>query len=320
MYFPVANIEISPWIPVAVGFAISLFTSMGGVSGAFLLLPFQITVLGFNSPAVSATNHLFNIVAIPSGVWGYSREGRMVWPLTSIIVIGTLPGVLIGAMLRIRYLSDPENFKLFVGVVLLYLGGKLAMDLLRKEKADQPQMIAEDQFQRFIGSPDKRSGPGELPKVSIRRFDALRLVYEFCDQGFDLSVPRLMFLSLSVGAIGGIYGIGGGAFIAPFLVTFFGIPVYTAAGAALMGTFVTSVAGVLFYQLLAPLYPDITVTPDWALGLVFGAGGMAGMYCGAMLQKFVSARIVNHLSGVYPHTWFGVHPFVASTTRLINES
>jgi uncharacterized protein len=93
MYFPVAVIEINSGIPPAVAFAISLFTSMGGVSGAFLLLPFQISILGFNSPAVSATNHLFNIVAIPGGVWRYSREGRMVWPLTWIIIIGTLPGV-----------------------------------------------------------------------------------------------------------------------------------------------------------------------------------------------------------------------------------
>jgi uncharacterized membrane protein YfcA len=44
-----ADIEISPAIPLAMGFAISIFTSMGGVSGTFLLLPFQISVLGFHS-------------------------------------------------------------------------------------------------------------------------------------------------------------------------------------------------------------------------------------------------------------------------------
>jgi len=42
-----------------VAFAISSFTSAGGVSGAILLLPFQMSVLGFTSPAVSATNQLF---------------------------------------------------------------------------------------------------------------------------------------------------------------------------------------------------------------------------------------------------------------------
>ena len=125
MLFPVAGIEISPWIPPIVAFTISFFTSMGGVSGAFLLLPFQVSILGFTTPSVSATNQLFNIVAIPSGVYRFIKEGRMVWPLALVVVIGTLPGVFIGAVLRIQYLPDPRHFKLFAGLVLLYIGAKL---------------------------------------------------------------------------------------------------------------------------------------------------------------------------------------------------
>jgi uncharacterized membrane protein YfcA len=34
---------VQPWIPPLVAFVISFFTSMGGVSGAFLLLPFQMS-------------------------------------------------------------------------------------------------------------------------------------------------------------------------------------------------------------------------------------------------------------------------------------
>jgi len=33
---------------------------MAGISGAFLLLPFQMSVLGFSTPSVSATNFLYN--------------------------------------------------------------------------------------------------------------------------------------------------------------------------------------------------------------------------------------------------------------------
>lgn len=60
MFFPAAPIEIHPWIPPVVAFVISLFTSMGGVSGAFLLLPFEMSVSGFDSPAVTPANHLFH--------------------------------------------------------------------------------------------------------------------------------------------------------------------------------------------------------------------------------------------------------------------
>jgi len=119
-----------------------------------------------------------------------------------------------------------------------------------------------------------------------------RIVYEFYGQTFDINAMGIMALSFIVGIVGGVYGIGGGAIIAPFFVSFFGLPVYTVAGAALMGTFVTSVAGVAFYQMIAPFYPDMAIAPDWLLGFLFGTGGFAGMYCGARLQKFVPAKVI----------------------------
>jgi len=266
---------------------------MGGVSGAFLILPFQVSILGFNTPSVSATNQLFNIVAIPSGVYRYIKEGRMVWPLTGAVIAGTLPGVLIGVVLRIQYLPDPRSFKMFAGFVLLYIGGRLLKDLLLKKNGEKNKPSAEEQFQKVIQQYKAKQGhEKQLPTAVVKKFNLSRIVYEFYGQEFDASSVGIMTLSFIVGIIGGVYGIGGGAIIAPFFVSFFGLPVYTVAGAALMGTFVTSVAGVLFYQLIAPFYPDMAIAPDWALGFLFGTGGFAGMYCGARLQKFVPARII----------------------------
>ncbi len=53
--------------------------------------------------------------------------------------------------------------------------------------------------------------------------------------------------------------------MAPFFVAILGLPVDVVAGAALMGTFVTSVAGVAFYQYFSFIYTDVVVAPDWAL-------------------------------------------------------
>jgi hypothetical protein len=297
MYFPVAGIEVNPLAPPLIAFAISFFTSMGGVSGAFLLLPFQVSVLGFTSPAVSSTNQLFNIVAIPSGVYRYIKEGRMLWPLTWIVIIGTLPGVLAGAIVRIKYLPDPKNFKLFAGLVLLYMGARLLKDLAFKTRKSNTA-TTEERFQQRSGKKQPQAAGGEaascerLPCVTVRQWTPTRLVYDFYGETFTVNAVGLMALSLAVGMVGGVYGIGGGAIISPFLVSFFGLPVYTVAGAALMGTFVTSVAGVAFYQLLAPHYPALVISPDWQLGFLFGIGGFAGMYCGARLQKFVPAGFI----------------------------
>src|SRR5512147_918733 len=143
MLFPVSGVETWVFFPPLVAFVVSSFTSMAGVSGAFILLPFQMSVLGFTSPAVSSTNFVYNIVAIPSGVYRYIREGRMNWPLAWIVIAGTLPGVFIGYYLRVFYLPNPRAFRLFVGCVLLYIGVRLVLDLPRRAafKKAQPKAM-----------------------------------------------------------------------------------------------------------------------------------------------------------------------------------
>jgi uncharacterized protein len=290
--FPISGVEISPLVPPLVAFVISFVTSMGGVSGAFLLLPFQMSVLGFTSPSVSATNQFYNIVAIPSGVWRYVREGRMVWPLTWIVILGTLPGVLAGALLRVRYLPDPRGFKLFAGLVLLYIGARMVRDLVAR-RAMRGAAGAEERFQRLVAEFRRRPATGEsLPRVVVHRLGLGRISFEFYGETFAFPTLGVFALSLVVGVIGGVYGIGGGAIIAPFLVSVFRLPVYTIAGATLAGTFVTSIAAVAFYQAIAPAYPHLAVAPDWLLGLLFGVGGAAGMYCGARAQKHAPAKAI----------------------------
>ncbi len=284
MYFPVANIETQPWLPPLTAFIISFFTSMGGVSGAFLLLPFQISILHFNSPAVSATNHIYNIVAIPSGVYQYIKEGRMLWPLTCVVVIGTLPGVFAGTIIRIQYLPDPQSFKRFASIVLFYIGIRLLIDIFKRKKCPLPT---------------KKQNRSQISgRVSTQYFSYKEIRFSFENHSYTIKTYRLFILSMLVGIVGGIYGIGGGAIIAPFLVTFFGLPIYTVAGAALAGTLLTSVAGVCFFHTLAPLYKDIIITPDWKLGLLFGAGGFLGMYCGAKMQRYVHETLIKSILAI----------------------
>jgi uncharacterized protein len=297
MFFPVAGIEVAVWVPLVAGFAVAFVCSMGGVSGANLLLPFQVSVLGFNSPAVSATNHLFNIVAIPSGVYRFIREGRMVWPLTWVVIAGTVPGVLIGVIMRVRYLPDPTHFRVFAGMVLLYIGLTMARSLVWNPGPNADKASVERRFQELVGSFRKKEASARepLPAVQVNRFGLSAIEYSFYGENIIAPTVGVFILSAVVGVVGGMYGIGGGAIIAPFFVAVFRLPVYTIAGACLMGTFITSVVATVFYQAIAPMYPQTAVAPDWMLGIMMGVGGMVGMYCGARMQKFVPAGVIKWL-------------------------
>jgi len=279
VHFHTSGVDTWVFLPPLIAFAVSFFTSMGGVSGALLLLPFQVSILGYTSPSVSGTNHVFNVVAIPSGVYRYIREGRMVWPLTWAVIIGTLPGVFIGARVRIAYLADLKNFKLFVGAVLLYIGIRLARETMagKGEKA--------------IAQKGKETG---RIVVTDTKFSFQRVQYKFGERAYSFAPLGVFFLSFLVGLVGGIYGVGGGAMVAPIFVMIFKMPIYTVAGPALMGAFITSLAGAVFFQYLAwsMTTSTLAVAPDWLLGVLFGVGGSCGMYLGARMQKYVSGRVI----------------------------
>jgi uncharacterized membrane protein YfcA len=318
--FPVSGVETWVFLPPLVAFIVSSFTSLAGVSGAILLLPFQMSILGFTSPAVSSTNFVFNIVAIPSGVYRYFREGRMAWPLTWVVIAGTLPGVFIGYYLRVIYLPDPTTFKLFVGLVLLSIGVRLLFELTGRSQARRAKLSELDKkfserTQHISEQLRSRAAAGLPPNAVVKTitFNLKIVEYEFWDERFRFSVPAMFLLSFVVGIIGGTYGIGGGAIIAPICVAVFNLPVYTVAGAALLSTFLTSIGGVFFYTFL-PSTGGVSTSPDWALGFLFGIGGFAGMYFGARLQKYIPAVFIKLILGImitslalrYIFQYFGV--------------
>ena len=222
----------------------------------------------------------------------------MNWPVTWVVILGTLPGLFFGALIRINWLPKKEHFTLFVGCVLLYIGLRLLYEQTAVAKRKKARILefeaqVQERLKKVLAESGHTTGRGLPPAARVRTvsWSLRRVSYEFLGETFTFNAPALFSLALVVGLIGGTYGIGGGAIIAPFLAAIFELPIYTIAGAALMGTFLTSVAGV-------GIYSAIGVPPDWALGALFGLGGFCGMYIGARLQKFISGKVIRIGLGV----------------------
>lgn len=106
----------------AIAFAITMFTTPVGISGAVFLVPAQLNILGNTSQAVTSTNLLFNIVAIPGALLRYRRDGTVWNDLTRLMVLGTTPGVIAGTILRVELFSSPGAFLVIVALVIGPLG------------------------------------------------------------------------------------------------------------------------------------------------------------------------------------------------------
>jgi len=275
IHFPISGVDIWWWLPFITTFLLSSLTSTAGVTGAFLLLPFQVSVLGFVGPATVSTNLLFNVIAIPGGVAQFIRQKRVVWPLALTAGFSIMPGFIVGAVLGIHYFQDPRLFKLFVGLVLLYVGGRLAVSTFK-----------------FKISP--RTGKAEPLLITDSSVNFRRLTYRLDGAVHQLSTPRLLALCTGIGLVSGAYGVGGGALLSPFLVASFRQPVKAVSGATLISTFLVSIMGVLLYYILSLFYAGakIPVQPDWLLGGLFGLGGIAGITVGSILQRWFPVKVI----------------------------
>jgi len=282
-HFQTSGVETWIFLPPLIMFLIASATSMGGVTGAFILLPFNMSVLGYTSPGVSATNFVYNIVAIPLGVWRHIRAGRMCWSLLVVLAVGTLPGVFLGYVIRIRFMPSPAVFKPFVGAVLAYL----AFRVFQGVWAD---LVARRQGR----DPEGCEAPARLERtqVTLREITA-----EVGGQTYRCSTAPVFALSVVVGVVGGAYGIGGGAVMAPFCIAVMRLPPFVVAGASLLSTWITSVVGALIYAFV-PLAGSTHSSPDWLLGALYGVGGMLGVYVGARLQGRVSALAIKVVLGI----------------------
>src|SRR5215471_260995 len=114
-------------VALVAAFGIAVVTTPAGVSGAVLLLPFQVSVLGTPSPAVTPTNLLYNIVATPGALYRYWRQQQTGGGLTRVLLAGTIPGVIAGAIVRVEFLPSPHAFDVVIATVLIPLGASILL-------------------------------------------------------------------------------------------------------------------------------------------------------------------------------------------------
>ena len=263
-------------VALIAAFGVAVLATPAGISGAVLLLPFQVSVLGTPSPSVTPTNLLYNVVATPGALYRYWRQGQAGGALAWLLIAGTLPGVVAGSVIRVELLPSPRVFDLVVAAVLLPLGSWLALTRPAAWPCPPPARGGARRRRPGGGGP---AGGGPAAHA-----------------GRPLPRPVLIAVAAVVGCVGGIYGIGGGSILAPVLIGTGRRP-SEVAPAALASTFVTSVAGVVTFTVLS-LHHSGPVAPDWPTGIALGAGGLAGAYTGARIQSRLPDALIRRLVGI----------------------
>jgi uncharacterized membrane protein YfcA len=238
---------------VAVGLAIGTFGTLIGAGGGFILVP--LLLVGYHFPPPDAVGTSLSLVFLNalSGSVAYLRQRRVDLALGWRFALATLPGA-IGAAYETRSLTSRAFGQAFGGVLIV-----VAVFL-------------------FLG----RTAPPSA------RADARHLV----DAGggthhYRVDVWKGVLVSLLVGVISSVFGIGGGIIHVPFLIVVLGLPVHVATATSHFVLSISAFVGALTFLALG--HVDL---PTVAL---MGTGVLLGAQVGARMSIGTSAEVIRRV-------------------------
>ena len=231
------------WL-VPVGFIVGAYGTLIGAGGGFVLVPLLLLLYPQESPEVITSISLavvfFNAL---SGSVAYMRLKRVDYRSGFLFAMATIPGAILGAMTT-SYIPRPL-FDIFLGILMIV--GSLFLIFHRHKKADQ--------------------GKGRTERCLVRNIveaDGTR-------HTFSYSPTVGVGLSLIVGYLSSLLGIGGGIIHVPVLVHVLNFPVLVATATSQFILSIMALTGTGVHILQGAFHHGIRRTIALAIGVLIGA-------------------------------------------------
>ncbi|NNL07022.1 MAG: sulfite exporter TauE/SafE family protein [Gammaproteobacteria bacterium] len=280
MYFEVANISASLVSIIGWGILVGLVFSTVGAAGGILASVGLISVFGIKDPNLvkpmaQALTLVTPLIAVPL----YMRQCRVVFILAALLGVGGVLGALIGSTLSNLWLADMRLFKPVFAVLVFFIAGQIAWQLLRASAAGDEMsqtLRAAQNFMRHIN----RGGEACDIGVSHQRVGMNKVLIEFGGETFSFHPWVPLLTGLGIAVLSSALGVGGGFLLVPFMSIVMRLPMYVIAGTSALAIAIHSITSIANYVRLG-------VELDVAL-LAFL---LSGVVIGSMIGPLVSRRI-----------------------------
>jgi uncharacterized membrane protein YfcA len=267
------------------GILIGAFGTVIGAGGGFILVPILLLLYPDENTelitSISLAVVFFNAL---SGSWAYSRMGRIDYKSGIIFAAATIPGAILGAI-STAYLPR-HAFDVFFGIVMI----AAAVFLWLSAKDDHSAGRLQQQTQ---GHENKSTA-----RLILRDFidaDGTRYHYAYN--------PVIgVVLSVFVGFISSLSGVGGGFIHVPALTRLLNFPVHVATATSHFILTVMALTGTLVHVASGVFAHGVRRTAILSVGVVIGAqagahmsnrvGGRAIIRGLAMALVFVGLRLL----------------------------
>ncbi|MHB2166849.1 sulfite exporter TauE/SafE family protein [Alsobacter sp. R-9] len=262
IYLPIADMPISIFLVLGLSAAVGFISGMFGVGGGFLLTPLLIFI-GVPAAISVATVSTQITASSMTGALAYWRRRALDVKLGTLLLAGGLIGTLLGVWFfnAMRRIGQLELVIILSYIVLLGgVGGLMLVESLKAMWAGRKGAV-----------PPRRSGPHHP------WYFGLPLRMRFHRSKLYCSIIPLAVLSVIIGFLGAVLGIGGGFLIVPALLYLFRVPTAVVVGTSLYQILFTMVAATVLHAVTNQAV-DVILAFLLVLGGVFGAqfGARAG--------------------------------------------
>ncbi|HLN84243.1 MAG TPA: sulfite exporter TauE/SafE family protein [Candidatus Binatia bacterium] len=240
------------WL-LPLGVAIGTFGTLIGAGGGFILVPILLLVYPHEKTelitSISLAVVFFNAL---SGSWAYSRMKRIDYRSGIVFAIATVPGAILGAV-STAYVSRVV-FDLVFGILMIAAG--IFLWLSAKDEHDHAHIHLHPQ------TAVKKSA-----RWAVRDFidaDGVRYHYEYN--------PVIgIVLSVFVGLVSSLLGVGGGFIHVPALSRLLNFPVHVATATSHFVLAIMALTGTLVHIASGAFEHGVRRTALLAVGVLLGA-------------------------------------------------
>lgn len=231
------------------GLFASLIGTLLGIGGGIFVSPILFLVYHLSPQKVIGTSLAMVLCNSTSGTIAYAFQHRINYKLGWQFALFTIPGAVIGAY--ISRFFNPLSFRIVFSVLLIVFSIYLFIHTIKSSSSD---MLKQDSETSHIN-------PFRFPQYLT-----------------------ICFLSLGVGILSSLLGIGGGIIHIPILIYILKIPVHMATATSHFILAFSSLSGVISHLWLGNI--------EIYYAIVLGSGAIIGAQVGAFISKKVRSRII----------------------------
>lgn len=225
IYLPIAEIPVNILLILALGLATGFLAGMFGIGGGFLATPF-LMFIGVSPAVAVATSSNQIIAASASGLLAHLRKGSVDIKMGLFLMIGGFIGSTFGVSI-FRLLQKSGQIDLVVGINYVVFLGSISIFML----IDSVKTMLANKY--HLSLEERQKEENAWFKSFLLRLEKLPYKVYFPKSDITISALVPIVLSVGIGILVALMGIGGGFLMIPAMIYILRMPSAVVVGTSL---------------------------------------------------------------------------------------